>query len=41
MVKGSTSGLMEENMKANGKTITCMVGVFTLGKMVVDMKESI
>ena len=41
MGKVSTSGQMEENTKANGKTIICMVVVFTLGKMVVDMKESI
>ena len=41
MVKDSTFGLMEEDMKVNGKTITCMVVVFTLGKTVVDTKESI
>lgn len=34
-------GRMEENLKGNGKIIICMEKVFTLGRMVENMKEII
>ena len=40
MGEGSTPGLMEEGLKAIGRTITCMGGAFTPGKMAGSTKES-
>ena len=37
MVKECINGTMAENMRANGKTIKCMVKVHLLGPMVVNI----